>query len=626
MPGIVGLITKAPRKAAEQQLLAMLATLRHEPSYVTGTWIDESMGVYVGWALRKDSFCDAMPLSNETGNAVLIFSGEDHPEPGVAARLKESGHSLETEGPSYLVHLSEEDPSFPAGLNGWFHGLLVDRTRRKATLFSDRFGMHRLYYHESKDVFYFAAEAKAILTVCPGLRRLDPRGLGEYISLGCVLENRTLFESIHILPPASAWIFQSGSIESKGNYFQPEEWEQQTPLEPGAYYRELREVFSQNLPRYFNGPQRVAVSLTGGLDTRMIMAWWKAPPNSLPCYTFGGPYRDCQDVSIARRVAKICQQPYQVIQVGDEFLRRFAHYAERTVYLSDGCAGVNRAADLYANEISATIAPVRMTGNYGSEILRRLRMFKPAAPPPGLFQSELLPSIQAAKDTYARLLPGHPVSFTAFRQAPWHQYGLLGLEQTQLTLRSPYLDNDLVRTAFRAPNSTVPKNDLFENNDDCSRLIADGNEALQAIRTDRGLGGRPGQWSTPIARTFQEFTFRAEYAYDYGMPQWVARIDHAFAPLHLERLFLGRHKFCHFRVWYRDTLASYVREILLDSRTLSRPHLDSRMVEIIVRHHLSGTRNYTTEIHNLLTLELLHRLFLDASLTSNPENGVYPLA
>jgi asparagine synthase (glutamine-hydrolysing) len=618
MPGIVGLITDAPRETAEPQLLAMLATLRHEPSYVSGTWIDESMGVYVGWAAREGSFSDGMPLVNETGDTVLVFSGEDFPEPGIAGHLKAKGHLLSSNGLSYLVHLCEEDRAFPAGLNGRFHGLLADRRAGTAMLFNDRYGMHRIYYHQSKDAFYFAAEGKAILATCPNLRRVDMKGLGEFIALGCVLENRTLFEGIHVLPPASAWTFRNGSLERKASYFRPKEWEEQPPLEPEAYYQEFREVFSRNLPRYFNGRQRIAVSLTGGLDTRMIMAWWKSPPHSLPCYTFGGPYRDCQDVKIARRVAKICRQPYQVIQIGDEFLKRFATYAERTVYLSDGCAGVNRAADLYANEIAAKIAPVRMTGNYGSEILRRMRMFKPSAPPAGLFRPELLPHIHAASATYARLLPGHPVSFTAFRQAPWHQYGLLALEQTQLTLRSPYLDNDLVRTAFRAPNSTVPKSDLFEDNGDCSRLIADGNEALRAIRTDRGLGGRPRQWSTPVVRSLQEFTFRTEYAYDYGMPQWVARIDHAFAPLHLERLFLGRHKFCHFRVWYRDALASYVREILLDSRTLSRPYLHRRMVETIVRSHLSGTRNYTTEIHKLLTLELLHRLFLDARLTSNP--------
>jgi asparagine synthase (glutamine-hydrolysing) len=109
-----------------------------------------------------------------------------------------------------------------------------------------------------------------------------------------------------------------------------------------------------------------------------------------------------------------------------------------------------------------------------------------------------------------------------------------------------------------------------------------------------------------------EFTFKAEYAYDYGMPQWLARIDHVFAPLHLERLFLGRHKFCHYRTWYRDDLAHYVRSMLLDERSLSRPYLKRNTVEDLVSHHLRGDRNHTTEITKLLTLELMHRLFFDS--------------
>ena len=613
MPGIIGLITRMPREWAEPQLQRMVEAIRHESFYATGMWIDESLGVYVGWAARKSSFCDGMPLSNERGDAILAFSGEEYPEPGTARRLKERGHAAEAEGPSYLVHLYEEDPAFPASLNGRFHGLLADRTRGTAMLFNDRYGMHRIYYHQTKEAFYFAAEAKAILAVRPELRRVDPRGLGEFVSCGCVLENRTLFEGIQVLPPASAWILRAGAIERKDSYFQPREWEEQAPLEPEAYYQEIREVFSQNLPRYFTGKDRVGVSLTGGLDTRAIMAWYKPSPGSLPCYTFGGTYRECRDVLVARQVARACGQSHRVIHAGGEFLSRFPHYAERAVYLTDACVEVNRSPDLYVNEKAREVAPVRMTGNYGDQILRRLRAFKPGEPVPGLFVPEFLAHVHAARKTYNGLLQTHPLSFAAFRQGPWHYYGLLALEQTQLTLRSPYIDNDLVRTNFRAPESTC------ENNDLRVRLIGDGSPTLRRIRTDLGFGGRVGYLPGAAFRRFHDFTFKAEYAYDYGMPQWVARVDHLFSPFHLERLFLGRHKFYHFRVWYRDALSEYVREMLLDRRTLSRPYLDRGRVEAVVRGHLTGGQNYTSEIHKLLTLELLHRLFLDGDLPQNTQ-------
>ena len=605
MPGIVGLITKLGRERAEPQLRRMAEALRHESFYESGTWIDESLGVYVGWVARKGSFPGGMPLENERGDKVLVFSGEEFSDPGIARRLKDAGHTLGEQQGAYLVHLAEEGDSFPACLNGRFHGLLSDKSNGTAVLFNDRYGMARVYYHESKDAFYFAAEAKAILAARPDLRVMDPRGMGELISCGCVLENRTVFQNIGVLPPGSAWTFRHGSIERKGVYFQPKEWEEQGALDIESYYRQLREVFSRNMPKYFNGHQPIGMSLTGGLDSRMIMAWRKAPPESLPCYSFGGTFRDCQDVVMARKVAAACSQRHQVIPVGSEFLAKFSHYSERSIYLTDACVDVSRSPDLYVNERAREIAPVRMTGNYGGEVLRSIRAFKPVEPPTGLFHADFSTYLGQAKQTYSSLISVHPLSFSVFRQAPWHHYGLLALEQTQLALRSPFLDNDLVRTVFRAPKPTLSSNDIS------LRLIEDGNPLLGKIRTDLGLAGSSGRWASAVRREYLKFTFKAEYAYDYGMPQWVSRIDHVLSPLRLERLFLGRHKFYHFRVWYRDALAEYVRSMLLDPRTLSRPYLQRNMVEAVVQGHLKGGRNYTTAIHKLLTLEHLHRLFLD---------------
>jgi len=613
MPGIVGLITRMPRAWAEPQLLRMVEALRHDSRYVSGTRVDESMGAYVGWMARKNSFSDGMPLCNQRGDVSLIFSGEEYREPGAPLRVKLEGQNLATDGSSYLINLYEDDPKFPKGLNGIFHGVVTDRTHGIATLFNDRYGLHRIYYHESKEAFYFAAEAKAILAARPELRDADPNSLGEFVSCGCVLENRTIFKGIQVLPPASAWVFRNANLPQKITYFQPEEWENQESLDPESYYQELRATFSRNLPRYFNGRERIGMSLTGGLDTRMIMAWHKSLPGSLPCYSFGSMFHECQDVQLARKIARICGQPFEVIPVGKEFLSRFPFYAERAVYLTDGCVYVNRSSDLYVNQRAAQIAPVRMTGNYGGEILRQLRAFKPVKPAVGPYRPDFLCHVHEGARTYAALVKGHALSFVAFRQTPWHHYGLLALEQTQLSLRSPYLDNDLVRTAFRAPNAAVAGTDVFKDSKECSRLISDGNASLGGIRTDRGLAGDSAIPLKAITRWWLELTFKAEYAYDYGMPQSAAQLDHLLSPFHLERLFLGRHKFNHFRVWYRDALSEYVREILLDQRTLSRPYLNRSGVETIVLTHLKGTRNYTTEIHQLLTLELVHRLFFDSN-------------
>ncbi len=605
MPGIAGFITRLPREAAEPKLRRMLQTLLHEPSYVSGTWSVESLGLYVAWTAHRDTFADRMPVYSERRNRVLIFSGEEYSDAASAQRQKQDGHPDPCEGLSRLACAAEEE-DFPRRLNGWFQGLLVDRANGTVLLFNDRYGMNRLYYQEAKEAFYFAAEAKAILAVRPESRSIDPEGLGEFISCGCTLENRTLFRNLRVLPPASAWTFRNGALVKPGvRYFDAQEWESQSALSYEDYYRQLRDVFSSHLGRYFHGRASVGVSLTGGLDTRMIMAWHKAAPGDLPCYSFGGVYRESEDVKMARNVAHLCGHQHQVLELGNEYLTKFPDYAARTVYLTDGCVEVKHSADLYLNERAATIAPIRITGNYGGEVLRSVRAFRPIEPVEGLFDPEVSDCIERAKRTYGCMNGMHPLSFAVFRQAPWHHHGLLSLEQSQLTLRSPFLDNDFVRTVYRAPASTLTSDDIS------LRLIAEGDPRLRRLRTDRGLAGAMPDWLSAIRRTYLEFTFKAEYAYDYGMPQAVARIDHTVQWAHLERLFLGRHKFYHFRVWYRDQLAAYIREMLLDSRTLSRPYIQRRKLEEIVQGHLKGNANYTTAIHKVLSLEHVHRLFVD---------------
>jgi asparagine synthase (glutamine-hydrolysing) len=589
---------------AEQKLARMVEAIRHEPFYRVGTFIDELQGLYIGWTAIKHSFSDGMPLRDQRNCMTLLFSGEEYSGKGVAFERDRPAHSEDQMGSPYLLQCCVKEDSFPASLNGLFHGVVVDGKRRSALLFNDRYGMHRLYYHQAKDGFYFAAEAKAILAVRPELRVPCSQGIGEFIACGCVLEDRTIFKDIYVLPAASAWTLRDGRVVEKETYFDPREWEQQTALDPQSYYEQLRDALSQTLPHYFDTGERIGIALTGGMDTRVILALHRPPSGSLPAYTFGGMLRECQDVRIARKVAQICGQSHEVITVGDDYLRQFPEYAERTMHLTEGCVDVYRASDLYVSQKARDIAPIKVVGTYGSEIVRHAVMFKPIAPADGTFKPEFLAYVHRASATYSDVKAIHPVTFAAFRQSPWYHHGILGLEQTQLTVRSPYLDNRFVKTVYRSP--------ALSSNDVRLKLIRGGSKELGCIPSDRGVGGAYGTLVSTINRAYLEFTFKAEYAYDYGMPQWLARFDHAASAFHLERLFLGRHKFLHYRVWYRDALADYVQQILLDSRTLSRPFLEPRTVEDIVTGHVRGTRNSTSAIHKLLSMELLFRQFFDA--------------
>jgi asparagine synthase (glutamine-hydrolysing) len=536
----------------------------------------------------------------------MIFSGEDFTGRSEIQQLRARGYACASEDASYLVCLYEElGLGFLERLNGWFSGVLVDLRQQTVVVFNDRYGLHRVYYHEAPDGFYFSSEAKSLLKVLPVLRRLDCRGVAETVSCGCVLQNRTLFSGISLLPGGARWVFTQNGRLKKDRYFSPETWEQQPILGSTAFYEKLKETFARILPRYFRGRQPLAMSLTGGLDGRMIMAWANRPPGEFPCYTFGSIYRDCNDVRIARRVAKLCRQSHATFEVGHHFFSEFPSLAEQAVCVSDGTMDVTGAVELYVNRIARQIAPVRVTGNYGSEVMRGNVAFRPHAPQDDLWEPEFAKLVHTAATTYDSESTGHRLSFIAFKQVPWYHYSRLSVEQSQLTLRSPYLDNDLVSLMYQAPP------DLLLSEVPSLRLIAEGNPALAKVRTDRGLLYRPSPIIGNMQHLYEEFIFKTEYAYDYGMPQWLARLDHMAASLHLERLFLGRHKFYHFRVWYRDALFQYVQDMLLDVCTRARAYFREPFLKDMVNAHLKGTRNYTLEIHRALTIELIHRQLIE---------------
>lgn len=605
MPGIVGIIGIGNHTESSVQLDKMLGAMLHEPFYVSGKYSDESLGLWVGWNAQSNSASIHNPIWNETKDICIIFIGENFTDVRTEYRTVKTGHG-NYEDPSYLVRLYEKKGiNFLELLNGWFCGVLVDLRKSRIILFNDRYGLGRVYVHEAEGSLYFSSEAKCLLKVLPHLRQLDYQGVAETFSCGCVLQDRTLFKGISLLPIGSKWLFDKGNKPVKERYFDTSALENQALLNSADYYDRLKSVFNHLLPRYLSADNPIAMSLTGGLDGRMIMAYANKRQGELPCYSFGGVYRDCFDVRIARRIAKACSQPHQTITVGKDFFPEFLSLAERCVYISDGTMDVGGAVELYVNRIARQIAPIRLTGNYGSEIVRGNVAFRPTNRYAVMLEPEFAKLVAEAAMTYEQERQGHWLSFIAFKQVPWHHYSRFSVEQSQLTVRSPYLDNDLVSLMYQASYQDV------QNKQHSLKLIAEGNAGLAKIPTDRGLLYSPLPLLTLLQHQYAEFTAKAEYAYDYGMPQSLAKIDHLFAPLHLEKLFLGQHKFYHFRVWYRDELASCIREILLDQRTLERSFFRPELLEKMVSSHIKGDSNYTLEIHRALTVELMQRTLID---------------
>src|SRR5437588_841551 len=203
MPGIAGIVSKRPTAECQSLVKSMTNSMEYESFYNSGMYSVPELGICASWVAQEGSFGAGQPFFNERTDVVLLFSGECFADPETRTALQQKRHQVGQASGDWLVHLYEEEgDGFFEKLNGLFSGLLIDKRQRKAFLFNDRYGVERIYWHESEDGFYFASEAKALLHALPELRAFDEEGVTQFLTFGCTLEQRTLFRGINILPGA----------------------------------------------------------------------------------------------------------------------------------------------------------------------------------------------------------------------------------------------------------------------------------------------------------------------------------------------------------------------------------------------------------------------------------------
>ncbi|HEU0048024.1 MAG TPA: asparagine synthase-related protein [Nitrososphaera sp.] len=576
--------------------------MKHESFYALGIYPVPEMGIYAGWVAHENSFGAAQPFCNERRDVVLLFSGECFVDPEARASVGQKGCRLGQATGSWLVHCYEKEGSqFFEKLNGLFSGLLIDKRRGKTFLFNDRYGVERIYCHETSDATYFASEAKALLRILPELRAFDQEGIAQFLTFGCTLGQRTLFRGVELLPEASVWSFENGKCQKK-KYFSSETWESQTMLPADSFQAEFQKTFERVLPRYFESQSRVGISLTAGLDSRMIMACLSKHGEKPICYTFAGEKQDTLDARLARQVAKACGLEHEILRLSGDFFSNFGSYADRTVYITDGCLGALGAHEIYLNRQARQLASVRLTGVFGGEILRGVSMFKPLPLSPRLVNPELGQSLNCLAQEWNRNSQ-HPVSFTAFREIPQKRFGTPAASRSQLTFRTPYLDNEIVALAYRAPESLrgspLPAWSVVRNN----------NHSLSRIPTDMGIVAKASTLGMAPRRIFSKAVCKLDYLYAEGLPHWLSSFDRLFDLIDSRARLFGRHKFLHYRKWFRRELADYIAGTLKEVQTRrSSPFWNFGFLETLAHEHINGRRNFVHEIDAVLTLDAVDRL------------------
>src|SRR5688572_17687995 len=615
MPGIAGIIGKGSPERIRQEVGLMVKSMTHEPHYSTGQYFVDELDLGEGWVCRKGEFSDCMPLVSAIDDVVLIFHGENFLDQTSTKQLRARGGVVNAR---YLLDLYRESGAeFFTKLNGWYAGVIADLRNRKVILFNDRFAMSRVYCHEGQGEFLFASEAKAILKVRPELRKLDPEGVADHLRYNCVTRDRSLFQGISTLPHASILEFENGELKRRRRYFQFSEWEQQSKLPPEEFFERFADTIEAVFPSYSEDSAEVAMSLTAGLDTRLIMGVLGERNRHHPSYTFGGSWGELFDIRTARKLTTVYDQPFESIRINGAFLKNFPAYSRRTVYMSDGAHDAFGAHDLFFNEIARSIAPIRLTGKFGSEVVR-IRNLVPSLRYPSEFLQPTFRPLLEKLPTFRQLNPsGNHLTRVVTEEIPWHEFGKVAIEHSQVVLRTPYMDNALVQLMYRAPEITRTAGRLQE------RYLKARSPEFSTFITNMGRLAPGGAISREILYPMLWALFKMEYIYLYATPHWMTRVDRSLGSLRLERLFSGRQKWEGYRLWIHTDFSDFVRDTLTGSQVRYGDYFSRPVVEDMVRKHVAGTHNYLNEIGRVLSIELIISELLGTSATSDSSAKAY---
>ena len=204
-----------------------------------------------------------------------------------------------------------------AELNGHLLVLGWNDTERRWHVWTNRFGTVHAYFAtdgtRASLGTHFAAVARAA-----SRRKLDWDGIAGFFAFGFFPQDRTYFEDVRILRPASHYVFdERGALLSEGRY-----WNWSHRPDARRSYEDTVEDFAavlhEILDEQARAGDRLAVPISGGLDSRTTVAALTRPgaPGSatLSSYSYGyAP--DSPETRIAGRVAAARNLPFRSMTI-----------------------------------------------------------------------------------------------------------------------------------------------------------------------------------------------------------------------------------------------------------------------------------------------------------------------
>jgi len=265
--------------------------------------IDSSVDAHIGYT-RYPSY----PIVTVRGDSLrVVLEGRIYNRDLSERDLVDLGAAVAAEERSGLGEWLRET-------DGDFVLYVLDERRDRATVLNDLFGRLPMYYLDSGDGYRVSREIRFLLSDRDRVE-VDRVGLAQTLLFGYLLGNRTHWQGVEKLPPASVLRAGDGevTVERLHEFDFGSKRHSDRSVEHNA--RELAELFV-DATRARSGGYPDVVSLSGGHDSRAVAAAFGT--EGLPCRTatFARATGDAsRDVRIAERVAQSLEIPWDRFEV-----------------------------------------------------------------------------------------------------------------------------------------------------------------------------------------------------------------------------------------------------------------------------------------------------------------------
>ncbi len=337
MPGVLGIIPSRGSSRTAPTIENMINSLKHSKEYKVDQYKKESFAIArVHLGIFNP---EPQPIFNEDKSLCIFMDGKIYGYKEKILELKQAGHKFKVNNePEFCLHSYEEyGKKFVKELNGIFLIVIYDFKEESLLIANDRYGLIPHYYAVNNNRFLFAPEIKAIFQDKTFKKELNDEAIANFFAFMEPLGDKTFLKKVKILPPGSILIYEGKEIKTE-RYWNFR-YNSDYSITEEDFANRLVETFKRAVKIRIEDNYRYCVSLSGGLDSRSIIAAIDSKKRKdIYAFTFGP--LDSDEVKIAKKVAE---------KSGTHFLHRdippnmIIDNAEENVWLSEGKANIGNS-------------------------------------------------------------------------------------------------------------------------------------------------------------------------------------------------------------------------------------------------------------------------------------------